>query len=372
MSKARCVFACTYSPLENQIKSGGISLTKANYNSLIDRYEVTIVATFKNKQNLFNKLFRLFWACWGFLGGNHYFFEKKWLKILQDQKPEVIFIDHSQLGKLAHISQMYLSSVSAPTPKNKRIIITNFHNIEADYLKNSSILPTPVRQILIWAAKKNESSAVKNSSYLISLTQEDSENLFHNYKRKADVIIPITLPSINLNCNADLEIETPHPNPYILFCGSYFPPNREAVEWFVREVLDSISFDLLVVGYQMETLQNILSHSKLKIIGTVDDLSPYYHYASAVVNPVQRGAGMNTKSVEAINYGKALIATSHALVGFPKERPPNIYTCLEAKDFILILQSLNYSAINAQELKDYFECYFNIDARKKKLDNIII
>ncbi len=369
MAKPRCLLACTYSPLEAQIKSGGINLTKANYEALAESYDITVMATFKNKQNLLNKMIRLIWACFGYLGGNHFFFERQWVKALQTLNPDLIFIDHSQLGRLTQISKQYLSSHLSQ--KNKTIIVTNFHNIEPDYLQNSSSFPWPLRSILTWAAIKNEKFAVVHSSFLIALTKEDSHSLFQLYGREADIIIPITLPSISLNNSTLLETKTPHSHPYVLFCGSYFPPNRKAVEWFVHEVLESIPFDLVVVGYQMETLKNLLTHTKLKIIGTVKDLAPYYHYAAAVVNPVQRGAGMNTKSVEAINYGKALVATPQALIGFPKELPSDIYSCPTSNDFIATLRSLNPSTVNTKELKNYFENTFNNNARKKALSKII-
>lgn len=368
MSKPRCLFACTYTPLESQVKSGGITLTKANYDALAESYDITIMATFKNKQNLLNKLTRLIWSFFGYMGGNHFLFERQWLKTLKIQKPDLVFIDHSQLGRLARLSKYNQSNDL--NQKNKPIIVTHFHNIEPDYIQKSSSLPWPLRPILTWVSAKNEKLAVTYSSSLVTLTNEDSLSLLHRYGRKADVVIPISLPSASLN-SATSEIVSPHLNPYVLFCGSYFLPNREAIEWFVQEVLESIPYDLLVVGYQMEALQKSLAHPKLKIVGTVKDLAPYYQYAAAVINPVRQGAGMNTKSVEAINYGKALVSTPQALIGFPEKRPSSIQVCSTAKDFISTLCSLKSSHVDTKELKSYFENNFNIMTRRKALNQIL-
>jgi len=423
MVKPRCLFVCTYSPLETEIKSGGLMLTKANYTALAEFFDITLMPTFKHKQTIFDKGIRLVSVLFGFMGGNNFAFEQKWLTAIEELKPDLIFIDHSQLGRLAKLSRNnYLKNIS----KKEINIITSFQNIEPEYFKHSSSYPWLLRYLLSWVAAMNEQMAVDDSSFLLTLTQEDSNLLQKRYGRSADIIIPITLITDNKSEIADSvvasakadsiqtsnAIETataiesatlttsvpsttsvtdransinghsfksnshavisPSQSPYLLFCGSYFPPNREAVLWFVKEVLDSIHLDLLVVGYQMEKMRDLVSHPKLKIIGTVDDIAPYFNSAEAIINPVLRGAGMNTKSVEAMKYGKRLLATSHALVGFPMPRPPGIIVCNNSNEFITVLKDLNQINNHEVEIKNYFEKYFHINSRINSLKKIVM
>lgn len=365
MSKPVCLFICTHSPLNTEIKSGGAMLSRANYSVLLGKYTVVILSTLGNKQGLLRKLLRVLFLVLGYLGGNNPIFEKKIKHALVTLSPNLVFIDHSQLGRLAgKIKTNWSHLLNSTQP----IVITSFHNIEADYFKNSSPFPWPLSFLLGRVAHSNEHLAVQFSNYLCALTKDDSQIMKRRYGREADIIVPITLASTTKAQNVE---SSPHPKPYLLFCGSNFPPNREAVKWFVDFVLEHIPYDLLVIGFQMEELSGQISHSKLRIIGTVEDVSQYYLFAEAIVNPVTKGAGMNTKSVEAAKYGRKLLTTPFALKGFPEPLPEGIYICHSKEDFIQFLKNLNESPREQSALTNYFEQYFSLKGRATALYSLL-
>ena len=53
------------------------------------------------------------------------------------------------------------------------------------------------------------------------------------------------------------------------------------------------------------------------IIGLVDDLDDFYRRIDIAINPMVGGTGLKIKSLEALSYGKALLATEDAMVGIP-------------------------------------------------------
>jgi hypothetical protein len=232
-------------------------------------------------------------------------------------------------------------------------------------------------QVIKRAAYYNENRGSKYADKVITLTLEDSTRLHELYGRSADKIIPITV-SCNTKFANILQLESP----YILFCGSYFGPNINGIKWFIDTVLPHIKFTLIVIGFQMENLTNLKSQirnfdsSKIKIIGTVDSVTPYYQQAVFVINPIQQGAGMNTKSVEAMAYGKVLITTEFAIKGFPNPLPKTILVCKTAENFI---QTLNLKFDQLQNIADsfneesfaYYQTNFTLEKRIQQIKEML-
>jgi glycosyltransferase involved in cell wall biosynthesis len=76
-------------------------------------------------------------------------------------------------------------------------------------------------------------------------------------------------------------------------------------------------------------------------VGEVDDLSDWYRSAAVVVCPVEVGSGVKIKMIEALRYGKAVVAMSAAVDGLPPANEPawvearTIDECAEATASLL-------------------------------------
>lgn len=234
-----------------------------------------------------------------------------------------VFIETSKLGKL-----------QKRLPKEIKQIIF-MQNIEKDYIKNQLSL-RPEFLLLVLPTIVNESTAVKNADIIISLNSRDANQLKKYYRRNPDLVLPITfddsftVPGVEVCRPSSLQL---------LFVGSLFPPNEYGVVWFAKEVMPHINADFTVVGKDFEKIGKRLSRNNIKIIGTVDDLAPYYHCADAVVSPILFGDGMKVKTAEALMYGKPMFATNEALEGYEVEGQKNIFRCNTAQEFIETINS---------------------------------
>ena len=123
-----------------------------------------------------------------------------------------------------------------------------------------------------------------------------------------------------------------NPGNFLLFVGAYFPANICAVEWMAENLAGRIDRKILVVGSGMEQLASLRSGG-LEVRGRVEELGPYYERAEAVLLPIFFGAGMCTKTVEALRFGKALIASPLALRGLPLPLPAGIRICGSADEW---------------------------------------
>jgi glycosyltransferase involved in cell wall biosynthesis len=111
----------------------------------------------------------------------------------------------------------------------------------------------------------------------------------------------------------------------MLFVGLMsFSPNVDAVTWFVRDSLPlvkhswtgSVNAILDVVGSDPPDVVRAFDDGAcVRVHGFVPDLVDYYRKASVVVAPLRFGGGTKLKVLEALSYGKALVATSEAVKG---------------------------------------------------------
>ena len=110
--------------------------------------------------------------------------------------------------------------------------------------------------------------------------------------------------------------------PALMFLGFLdYPPNRDAVDWFLAEIWPVVRSAVpearfLIAGKATEQARQLwASHPQVEVLGFVEDLADVYARASASVVPMRSGGGTNIKALEAYHYGRMVIATSRVLEG---------------------------------------------------------
>ncbi len=104
--------------------------------------------------------------------------------------------------------------------------------------------------------------------------------------------------------------------PTLFFVGALdYEPNTEAVEWFVREVLDDVraavpDARLRIVGRGAERVDWVSDRQGVDLIGPVDDLGAELSRADVSVVPIRVGAGTRLKVVEALANRLPMVTTS--------------------------------------------------------------
>lgn len=120
----------------------------------------------------------------------------------------------------------------------------------------------------------------------------------------------------------------PTPQPFaerknLLFVGSIYElesPNADSVLWLTQEIFPLIqqqlgqSVELIIIGNNtVEEIQykvNHLNNSSIKLLGKVDNLTPFYNQARLFVAPTRYAAGIPHKVHEPAAYGLPIITTS--------------------------------------------------------------
>ncbi|MBI5865076.1 MAG: glycosyltransferase [Planctomycetes bacterium] len=108
----------------------------------------------------------------------------------------------------------------------------------------------------------------------------------------------------------------------VAFVGSLsFPPNIDAMQWFVRRVWpdlkrSSSASRLLIVGKQ--PTRDVLALDRfagVELAPDVADVRPYLARASVVVVPTRKGGGIKNKILESCAAARAVVASPVAVAG---------------------------------------------------------
>lgn len=223
--------------------------------------------------------------------------------------PQIVSLQSKHGFDTVLIEYVFLSKLATALPKSVRTVIDT-HDLFGDrdklYLENR-LSPT-------WFATtaEQEIRALNRAQAVIAIQPKEAEYLRARGCREVFCVghIPTQI--------------TPLPDPgglRLLFVGSGNPINIQGLERFVDFVLPQIratipNCELAIAGPA--------GHSRkwpesVVILGEIESISSAYAEAAIVINPVIFGTGLAVKTVEALSYGKAVVATPAGARGLGPE-----------------------------------------------------
>lgn len=273
-----------------------------------------------------------------------------------------VFIDQSVYGQaLADIKSNY---------ENIKTAIL-FHNLEKHYyLQRILHLGRLHNAFLVPAVAKAEKAAVKRADCIISVSARDAAKIQAVYGRTPDMIL---LPPIQDRFAGSKPSDMPIRSLSeftMLFAGSAFPPNLKGIRWFIRNVMPNLQGKLIIVGHGFEEYQHELTRENVRVIGSVEDLTPWYAMAHCIVSPIFWGQGIKVKTAEAYMYGKTVVGTEEAFAGYDYRRAGSILVKTRS-DFIKAIRTLgNQAQISAslynEQARRYYEEEISFETQYRK------
>ena len=103
-----------------------------------------------------------------------------------------------------------------------------------------------------------------------------------------------------------------------------------------------------------------LPPGSVEVIGDAPDLLPYFEAADIMILPIFKGGGMKVKTCESLMYGKNIIATDEAFVGYDVDYDRVGGKCNTAEDFIACLRDFEHNPrprFNAYSRQMFLEKY---------------
>ena len=275
---------------------------------------------------------------------------------------EQVWLDGSNLGRLA-------AAIKRRIPAIK--VFTFAHNVEARFfLGGVRHRPGPRALAVLAANYAAERQACRHSDQLIALSKRDSDLFGRIYGRTADSILPMAIEDRGPPGDPGQAGSAPS----LLFVGGAFYANLHAMRWFAKHVAPRLAVRTIVVGRGFEAYRDELeAGGRIEVIGGVDDLTPYYAAASAVIAPIFDGSGMKTKVAEALMHGKSVIGTSEAFAGYEAVEAAVGRRCDTAAEFIAAIGEAEKSTSPPFDpaLRLLFDRHYSFRATTDRLKQIL-
>lgn len=283
---------------------------------------------------------------------------------LQAEKIGRLFLDGSDLGRLA-------SAIKRREPDIE--ILTLFHNVEARFFAGALRERPSLRALAVLVANYGaERLAVRFSDRRITLNRRDSDGIGRLYGRSATDLLPMGIS--DLQATSPEPFERPVSEDYLLFVGGGFYANRAGIRWFATEVAPHIALVTCVVGRGLGDLRAELEcGGKVRLIGEVDNLAPWYLGAKAVIAPIFDGSGMKTKIAEALMHGKRIAGTSEAFTGYEEVAGQVGWICDTKDAFIAAVREIERVTLPRFDpaLRLLYERHYSFEAAKSRLAAIL-
>lgn len=293
-------------------------------------------------------------ALMGWLDGLNYELERRCLDIIESKGIDSVYIEGSNYGRLAR-------AIRINAPKCK--VVTFFHNVESRFFWGALKAKPSIKAMGVllanWVA---EMWAVRYSHRIICLNSRDSLLLQRVYGRAATDIHPLCVDGVAVRAAKPAEI------PFGLFVGGAFYANLQGAQWLAREVAPRLSCQIVIVGKGFERYRSELeAHPNITVVGTVESVACWYERASFVVAPIFDGSGMKTKVAEALMYGKPVIGTPEAFMGYEAVGERAGILCHDASSFAAAVDMIcaGEKTFDAHELQALFNAHYSLAAKQR-------
>ena len=219
---------------------------------------------------------------------------------------------------LVQIEHSFLAPYGDALPRGHRCVrVLSFHNVGVHQYRSMVDMSAGWARVVARLKARSmegwEARIARRFDHAIVVSDFDARTL-----RELGVQVPITTIVNGVDCDAVPLLDPPPPGPdELLFVGTMgYRPNRDAAEFFCREVLPRIRAErpncrLTLAGTGgRRWLAHLAQPGLVDVTDRVDDLRPYYQRARVVVVPLRAGSGTRLKILEAMAYGRPVVSTT--------------------------------------------------------------
>jgi glycosyltransferase involved in cell wall biosynthesis len=184
------------------------------------------------------------------------------------------------------------------------------------------------------AATAFEKQALRNYANVLTVTENDAEIYRKTIPGCSTVQCVPTLFEVS-----SVPVASEPLGSKLLFVGALaHRPNKDAVEYFVKDVLPLIRLsvpdvELVVVGRDVPSSIRKLESDCVRITGPVPEVEPYLRDAAVYVAPLRFGSGIKLKILEALSHGKAVVTTPIGAEGIEMVHGKNCLIAERPDDF---------------------------------------
>jgi len=235
-------------------------------------------------------------------------------------------------------------------------LVLNAHNVEHALLRQRAATePHAARRAFlrmqVGRLEAFETAACRRATHVLACSSDDAQQL-----RAMAPSTPVSIVPNGVDVRHLRPAEAPAAAAQTLvFVGQMgWFPNREGVEWFLREILPLIAaarpeVQFVLVGKADGLQVPAPLRANVRLTGFVDELAPLLHAAAVYVVPLRSGSGTRLKVLEAMAFGKAIVSTRIGAQGIELEPEHECVFADSAQDFAAaVLRLLDAPALRLE------------------------
>lgn len=209
-----------------------------------------------------------------------------------------------------------------------KLLCYDAHNVEYELIqKKYSNKRIIFKKFVLMRIYKAEKKCCEICDIILTTSQRDKDLMkkIYSIKNEKIYVIPngVWTKDINAtNFNEKIKAKKKfNVRNAILFIGSYYGPNLEAVKYIYKWAEQASKYDFLIIGSSSSILKNMKPLDNLKILGSVNEGEKKMALIAAdiAINPILRGSGTNLKMLEYLAAGLPIITTQEGNRGLDLE-----------------------------------------------------
>lgn len=282
-----------------------------------------------------------------------------WMMVRDDRKTMRHLVDRLSAGQhfdVAHADQLNMAQYARRVPAAFKVL--DAHNaLWLLYKRLWLTMKSGPKKWLLgrdWRLLKSyEGQMVREFDAVLAVSHEDKVAL----QEAAGESVDITVIPIAVDTDAVTVVEREAEPNHILHIGTmYWPPNIDAVNWFIEQVYPIIrqerpdaEFDVVGSRPPAELLALNEAGLGINVTGYVEDPVPYQRRAALMIVPLLAGGGMRVKILNALAEGIPIVSTTLGYEGIEVTPGENILVGDTPRDFAAeVLRVLNDSELGRQ------------------------
>jgi glycosyltransferase involved in cell wall biosynthesis len=322
---------------ETQIDIHIVTFASINEIDLIDldKYAISNTIITKGNHSFSNRIIqKYYWfinkffpnlVC--FYSFNKYLLLKQLLRLKNNgYTPDIVELNWTEFI-------FFLPTVKKLFPKAKYYAVeqdVSFLSYERNYLLTTDIHHRKKEKKKYILFKKSELGILNKFDKIFIFNEKDKKLLIENdIPEQLIKVIPPYFQTISFSSSIKKKNE-------ILFYGAMGrKENYLAAIWFIENVFSLLSDEFIFVILGSSPHPDLLKYKSDRIIitGYQADIQPYFETALCLVAPLERGAGIKVKILEALFAGIPVLGTDVASEGIDVTNGLNFLYCKTAADY---------------------------------------
>lgn len=216
--------------------------------------------------------------------------------------------------------------------------------------------------------KKKELEALKKAQLIVTNNPKDGRLLIENDIDREKVFVS-SVYFENYN-----SVQRQCENRDILFYGAmYRDENHMSAIWFIEKVLPLLPerFRFVVAGTRPRKELLAMQSDRVKVLGFVEDISPYFQTCICLAAPLRLGAGIKVKILEAMSAGVPVLTNDIGIEGIEAAPGKEYLHCNTEREYADAICRLYHNQEEAAGIgmqgREYVKDHFDLEQKYQEL-----